>query len=95
MPISVLALRVGLVAKSCLLLILVGQLDAFGQIGSFLSLAGVLMALIFITSLGVIWSRRRGLREHFLAERSGKSPPAPIPLRVPSLPRTTPMLVRW
>jgi uncharacterized membrane protein YqjE len=101
MPIGVLALPVGLVAMSCVLVILVGQLDAFRQIGPFLSLAGTAMALTFVSSLGVIWVRRRSLRERFLAQRnhtctmpSRPSPPA-APMRLPSLPRTAPMLVRW
>lgn len=89
-PIVLLTLRVGVVICVCLLLVLVGQLEAFHEIGSYLSFAGVAMTLTFIVALGVLWRGRRQLRQRFLAEQHD----APlVPVRAPD-PRMLPM-VRW
>lgn len=67
-PMSVLALRVGLVSLSCVLLVLTGQLEIFHH-GDYLSIAGGLMILTFLGALAVIGHRRRSLRQRFTAER--------------------------
>ena len=87
-PIGLLALRVAVVALVCVLLMLVGQLEAFVEIGPFLTAAGGVMMLIFFAALGVIWRRRRSLRGRFLAEQHT----APSP---PVRPSACCLLVRW
>ena len=91
MPIGELVQRVGLVALSCMLVGLVGQADAFGWIGAGVSLAGAAMALIFVSSLVVIWSQRRSLRQQFMAQRSGAEA-EPVSRVQLSAPRPS---VRW
>jgi hypothetical protein len=69
-PIGAIALQVVAMVSICLLLVMVGQLEAFSEIGPYLSLAGGVMTVIFLTSLGVILRRRLSVRGSFLAERS-------------------------
>lgn len=69
-PIGAIALQVVAMVSICLLLVLVGQLEAFSEIGPYLSLAGGVMTVIFLASLGVILRRRLLIRVSFLAERS-------------------------
>ena len=78
-PIRVPALRVVVVALVCVVLMLVGQLEAFKEIGPYLTAAGGAMMMIFFAALGVIWRRRSSLRERFLAEHHNTLGPAVRP----------------
>jgi hypothetical protein len=64
----VLACRVLGAVSLCLLLVLAGQLDVAREHGSYLSLAGGCMILIFLIALGLLFQRRWSLRARFLAE---------------------------
>lgn len=66
-PLYRLALRVLLVVAISMLLVLAGQLRVFCQGGPYLTGAGLIMIGIFISSLIVIYRRRRALRGRFLA----------------------------
>lgn len=90
-PVAPMAVRVGAVVCVCLLLVLVGQLDAFCEIGPYLSFAGAAMTGIFLCSLGVLLRRRRSLRQRFLAEQSEPAPPPALTIEQPIF--LTP--VRW
>jgi len=84
-PIGAIALQVVAMVSICLLLVMVGQLEAFSEIGPYLSLAGGVMTVIFLAALGVILRRRISVRDSFLAERSGGSSPAPAAVAEPSV----------
>lgn len=86
MSMGVLALRVLAVAASCLLLVLVGQLDVFSEIGPYISLAGGLMVCAFLAALAVIGHRRRSLRARFLAEGQVAAPVQWTNPSIPSVP---------
>jgi uncharacterized protein (DUF983 family) len=85
-PIVLVALQVATVVCICMLLVLVGQLEVFTDIGPYLSLAGGLMTSIFLASLAVILRRRNSVRERFLAEGLAGARPWEPAVDPPALP---------